>query len=211
MSARGADMRQLSSRQSGDFLLFGITAVELAIAVVLTPAFNYVDWIYVSQHLIVMGLAVTRRTSATYDHSPGSNAAVVVAYAYPYGQVAYLGWRPGEAVSATAGLVLVTIAALLSLASLLSLGRSFGVWPASRGLVNHGTYRFVRHPVYAAYVLSDIGYMLEEWNVGSLLLVLAGWTSLLYRIHAEERVLAGDQRWSPYLTSVPYRLLPGLW
>jgi hypothetical protein len=36
-------------------------------------------------------------------------------------------------------------------------------------------------------VLSDIGYNVQEWNVGSLLLTVAGWVSLVYRIDAEER------------------------
>jgi len=201
----------IRERQLGDFLLFGVTAAELTILVLLTPTFTYVDWIYISQHLIVLGLALTRRTPVTCDYSVRATAAVVVAYAYPYAQVVYLGWSPGDAISPNAGLILVTIAALLSLASLVSLGRSFGILPASRGLVNYGAYRLVRHPMYGAYVLSDVGYILQEWNVGSLLLVFAGWASLLYRIHAEERVLCRDDRWTPYVASVPYRMFPGLW
>ena len=51
--------------------------------------------------------------------------------------------------------------------------------------------------------LSDIGYNIQEWNVGSLLLMLAGWTSLLYRIHAEERVLSQGFLHRP-LTSPPF-------
>jgi protein-S-isoprenylcysteine O-methyltransferase Ste14 len=105
----------------------------------------------------------------------------------------------------------VTIAAFLSLASILSLGRSFGVRPALRSLVTKGPYHFVRHPMYLAYLLSDVGYNLQEWNYGTVLLVLAGWTSLFYRIHAEERVLRQDGGWPTYVASVPYRLVPGLW
>ena len=45
----------------------------------------------------------------------------------------------------------------------------------------------------------------------TVLLVLAGWTSLVYRIHAEERVLSGDAGWSAYAASVPYRLIPRVW
>jgi protein-S-isoprenylcysteine O-methyltransferase Ste14 len=105
----------------------------------------------------------------------------------------------------------VTIAAVLSFASLVSLGRSFGVRPALRRLVTYGPYRFVRHPIYLSYVLSDIGYNIQEWNVGTVLMVLAGWVSLLYRIHAEESVLARDPQWPAYAASVRYRLIPGLW
>ena len=204
-------LRRLSGKRLGDVLLFSVTAVELAILVSQTPSFTLVDWIYVSQHLIVLGLAFTRRPPAMHDYSLRSSIAVVVAYGYPYAQTEYLGWRPGEEISPTAGLVLVTVAALLSLASLVSLGRSFGILPALRRLVTYGPYRFVRHPIYASYLLSDIGYNIQEWNVGSLLLTLAGWMSLLYRIHAEERVLSRDPRWPAYVASVPYRLLPGLW
>jgi protein-S-isoprenylcysteine O-methyltransferase Ste14 len=69
----------------------------------------------------------------------------------------------------------------------------------------------VRHPMYLSYVISDIGYTMQEWNVGAILIVLAGWISLLYRIHAEERVLSRDSGWSDYVATVPYRLLPGVW
>src|SRR3990172_456164 len=43
--------------------------------------------------------------------------------------------------------------------SLSTLGRSFGVVPADRGLVRHGPYRLVRHPIYAFEALFFIGYM----------------------------------------------------
>ena len=202
---------QTIARRFADFLLLSVTSVELALLIYLTPAFTLVDWIYISQHLLVLGIAVTRRPPAAQDHSLPASAAVVVSYSYPYFQMVWLAWIPGEPAWPGAGLVIVTIAAFLSLASLLGLGRSFGVRPALRSLVTRGSYRLVRHPMYLAYVLSDIGYNLQEWNVGSVLAMLAGWASLLYRIRAEERLLSRDVRWPGYIASVPYRLLPGLW
>jgi protein-S-isoprenylcysteine O-methyltransferase Ste14 len=106
---------------------------------------------------------------------------------------------------------MVTLAACLSLASLLTLGRSFGVRPALRSLATHGPYRVVRHPIYLSYMVSDVGYNLQEWNVGTVLLTLAGWVSLFYRIHAEERVLSRDPGWRAYVARVPGRVLPRLW
>ena len=202
---------RISQRRFADFLLFSVTSAELAILVLLTPTFTLIDWIYVSQHVLVLGIALLRRPAQTHDYSLATSAAVVVSYAYPYAQVALLGWVPGEPGWPTAGLVLVTIAAFLSLASLLSLGRSFGIRPALRRLVTRGPYRFVRHPIYLSDILGDVGYNLQEWNIGTLLLVLVGWISLLYRIRAEERVLSGDAGWHSYADRVPYRLFPGLW
>jgi protein-S-isoprenylcysteine O-methyltransferase Ste14 len=202
---------RISRRRFADFLLFGVTSTEFAILVVQTPTFTLVDWIYVSQHLLVLAIALVRRAPAARDYSIPTSIAVAVSYAYPYAQVVLLGWVPGQPASPAAGLVLVTIAAFLSLASLLSLEKSFGIRPALRRLVTRGPYRVVRHPMYLSYVLGDIGYNLQEWNVGTVLLVLAGWASLLYRIRAEERVLSGDPGWRSYADRVRYRLIPGLW
>lgn len=195
----------------GDVVLFSVTGLELAILVRLTPNFTFVDWIYLLQHLIVLGVAFTRSPPRAQDHSVRSGIAVTVSYAYPYAQIAWLGYVPGEPLSFVAGSALVTLAAMWSLASLVSLGTSFGIRPALRTLITRGPYRLVRHPIYAAYMVSDIGYNLQEWNGGSLLLMGAGWVSLLYRIHAEERVLAEDDGWRTYVDSVGYRVIPKLW
>jgi protein-S-isoprenylcysteine O-methyltransferase Ste14 len=201
----------ISRRRLGDLLLFGVTSAEMVLLFFLTPTFTVVDWVYVSQHLLVLGIALTRPPPEVQDHSLRSSIAVVIAYAYPYAQVVCLRYVPGTPAWPAGGLALVTFAACLSLASLLSLGRWFGVWPALRGLATRGPYRLVRHPLYLAYVLADIGYTLQEWNVGTALLVMAGWVSLFYRIRAEERILSQDAGWSTYVALVRHRLLPGLW
>ena len=198
-------------RWGADALLFSVTLAELVILVFQTPTFTAIDWIYVSQHLVVLVIAAARRQPQVQDHSLPSSAAVVVSMAYPYAQVGILDWIPGDPAWPTGGLVLVTVAAVLSFASLLTLGRSFGLRPALRGLVTKGPYHLVRHPMYLSYLISDVGYNLEEWNLWTVLLVLAGWMSLFYRIRVEERVLSRDPAWLTYVASVPYRLLPGLW
>jgi len=198
-------------RRFADLLLFCVTAIELVILFLLTPTFTITDWIYVLQHFIVLGIALTRPQPKVRDYSLASSIAVGIAYAYPYAQVIYLRWSPGYVASPTAGLVLVTLAAGLSLVSLLTIGRFFGVRPALRDLVTSGPYRLVRHPIYLSYVVGDIGYNLQEWNSVTLLLVLVGWASLVYRIHAEERLLSQHAAWLTYVALVRYRLFPGLW
>src|SRR6266513_1547662 len=198
-------------RRFADLLLFCVTLTELVILFLLTPTFTITDWIYVVQHLIVLGIALTRPQPKVRDYSVASSIAVGTAYLYPYAQVVYLRWSPGHVASPTAGLVLVTLGAGLSLVSLLTMGKLFGVRPALRGLVTSGPYRFIRHPMYLSYILADIGYNLQEWHFVTLLLVLVGWMSLVYRIHAEERVLSQHTEWPSYVILVRYRLFPGIW
>ncbi len=198
-------------RRLGDFLLFGVTLAELVVLFLLTPTFTVTDWVYVLQHLLVLGIALTRPPPKVRDYSVASSVAVGVAYLYPYAQVIYLRWSPGYEAWPMAGLVLVTLAAGLSFVSLLFIGRFFGIRPALRGLVTNGPYRFVRHPIYLSYVLGDIGYNLQEGNYITILLVLVGWVSLVYRIRAEERLLSQHAKWPVYVHLVRYRVFPGLW
>jgi protein-S-isoprenylcysteine O-methyltransferase Ste14 len=198
-------------RRFADLLLFCVTSTELVILFLLTPTFTIADWIYVLQHLIVLVIALARHRPKVWDYSIVSSLAVGIAYAYPYAQVIYLRWSPGYVAWPAAGLILVTLAAVLSFVSLVTIGRLFGIRPAVRGLVTSGPYRFIRHPMYLSYILADIGYNLQEWNFVTILLVLAGWASLVYRIHAEERVISQHAEWPAYAVLVRYRLFPGFW
>ena len=201
----------ISRRRFGDLILFAFTLLELVLIYYLTSAFSFADWIYVSGHLLVLGIAIMRPRPEVQDLSLSSSIAVVVSYAYPYAQVVYLKWSPGTPMWPLIGSILVLLGACLSFASLISLGRWFGVWPAFRGLTMRGPYRLIRHPMYLAYILQDIGYNLYEYNFGTVLLVMVGWASLFYRIRAEERILSQNAGWSDYVALVRYRLLPGLW
>jgi protein-S-isoprenylcysteine O-methyltransferase Ste14 len=132
---------------------------------------------------------------------------------------AYAGWftsflvRPGG-YQLTAGVPVgfwIQIVGLLLWAWAFSrLARSFGVVPADRGLVTAGPYGVVRHPLYSAYIVGGLGYLIQSlsvWNVG-IDLVAVGWQ--LVRIRAEERHLAG-RAYEAYRARVPWRLCPGVW
>jgi len=198
-------------RRFADLLLFCVTATEFVLLFVLTPTFAIADWIYVLQHLIVLVIALTRPAPRIRDYSIPSSVAVGVAYLYPYAQVIWLRWSPGNVTWPEVGLALIALAAGLSLVSLLTIGRLFGVRPALRGLVTRGPYKLVRHPIYLSYVIADIGLNLQEWDSVTIAMVLAGWASLLYRIKAEERLLSHHPGWQAYAASVRSRLLPGVW
>ena len=201
----------VSSRRWSDVLLLSVTFVELGVLLLLTPALALPDWIYLLQHVMVLVIAITRRPPAVQDHSLGVSAAVAVSYGYPYAQVIYLQRIPGWSLWPEGGIVLITSGALLSIVTLWTLGQRFGIRPALRGLTVDGTYRVVRHPMYLSYVLGDIGYNLQECNVGTAALVVTGWIAMIYRIESEERVMAHHPEWAAYRKTVRYRLLPGIW
>src|SRR5262245_1286405 len=207
----GGHLVAVSSRRWSDVLLFSVTAVELGVLLILTPTLTFPDWIYVLQHVMVLVIALTRRSPAVTDHSFGVSAAVAVSYGYPYAQVIYLQRVPGSSLWPEGGMVLIISGALLSIVSLGTLGQRFGIRPALRGLTVHGPYRVVRHPMYLSYVLSDIGYNLQECNVGTAALVILGWVAMIVRIEKEERVMAHHPEWAGYTHAVRYRLLPGIW
>ncbi|MGQ0558550.1 MAG: methyltransferase family protein [Sphingosinicella sp.] len=99
---------------------------------------------------------------------------------------------------------------LLQLSAKLTLRRSFGVVAANRGVKANGPYRLVRHPMYAGYALTHVGFLLSGpvlWNVAiyGITLFVA-----VRRILAEERVLREDERYREFAARVRYRLLPGL-
>jgi protein-S-isoprenylcysteine O-methyltransferase Ste14 len=92
--------------------------------------------------------------------------------------------------------------------SLVALGRSLGIAPADRGLVRHGPYRFIRHPVYAFEALFFIGWLINVQTAWAAF-IIAVWALLqVGRIIREERILGG---YNEYRQQVRWRLIPFVW
>ena len=93
----------------------------------------------------------------------------------------------------------------------LTLRRSFGLAPANRGLIVAGPYKLVRHPIYASYLISQIGFLLLNPTGWNLVVLTASLVIQIFRIAAEERLLAHDDGHAAFRAAVPYRLLPGIY
>jgi protein-S-isoprenylcysteine O-methyltransferase Ste14 len=92
----------------------------------------------------------------------------------------------------------------------LSLRRSFGLLPANRGIVSHGAYRFVRHPMYLGYFVTDMGFLLTNFGLQNILVYGGQFALQVVRIIREEKLLASDERYRAYKGKVHYRVIPGL-
>ncbi|ACG74144.1 Isoprenylcysteine carboxyl methyltransferase [Anaeromyxobacter sp. K] len=91
---------------------------------------------------------------------------------------------------------------------LASLNRSIGLLPANRGVQRSGAYRFVRHPLYAAYAIANAGYLVSNGSIANAAVWVAGVAAQLVRIRQEEILLLRDPDYQAYARSTRWRLLP---
>jgi protein-S-isoprenylcysteine O-methyltransferase Ste14 len=100
-----------------------------------------------------------------------------------------------------AGLTGMVVAAI-------SLGRSFGLAPADRGLRTTGLYAWVRHPLYAMEISYFVGFLVANPSWRNLAILIANTTVQILRALREERILKDYAR---YAGRVRWRLLPLVW
>jgi protein-S-isoprenylcysteine O-methyltransferase Ste14 len=69
----------------------------------------------------------------------------------------------------------------------------------------------VRHPVYASYVLLQLGYVLQSlsWTNVMVMALVSGCN--IGRINAEERLLSTSPEYDDYRAKVRWCLLPAVW
>ena len=118
---------------------------------------------------------------------------------------------PADATIAPAwfGVLFVLSGLCFSIAGLLSLNNSFGLVAANRGVKRGGPYKYMRHPIYAGYMLTHIGFLSQNFSRWNLIVYALGWALLLMRILAEEAFLGRDEKYQEYQGVVRYRLAPG--
>jgi protein-S-isoprenylcysteine O-methyltransferase Ste14 len=91
-----------------------------------------------------------------------------------------------------------------------SLRRSFGILPANRGVVSHGAYRIVRHPMYLGYFMTDIGFLLANFGIQNMIVYGCQFALQVGRIVREERLLSHDAQYRAYRCKVRRRVIPGV-
>lgn len=108
------------------------------------------------------------------------------------------------------GSLLIILGSLVTVTALAGLARSFGVLPEARGLVTHGLYRYVRHPMYLGEILSALGAILPAISPATLALFGAFVVLQYWRAANEERALtAVFPAYAAYARRTP-RIVPGI-
>lgn len=154
-----------------------------------------------------IGLVLFSRNARERDWSPLSITFTLVGSFY------YLAFRlePGVHLlseGAAAGLQVAGI--IIQICAKLTLRRSFGLLPANRGVVVRGPYRVLRHPIYFGYLIREIGFLLRNFGIQNVIVVVVLLGVQVCRIIREERVLSKDDKYRQYMSRVRYRLIVGI-
>ena len=159
-----------------------------------------------SESLVVV-LTICRRRAYVTDRSALAAVVTMLSLAGPPLV------RSVEAVPITPDIVtaLISVAGLLLvIAAKATLGRSFGIAPANRGVVARGPYNFVRHPIYSGYIVTHIAFVMAHPSPWNLAVLTIADLALVVRALLEERVLGDDERYRTYCTRVAWHLVPGV-
>jgi protein-S-isoprenylcysteine O-methyltransferase Ste14 len=160
----------------------------------------------VSEMLVVV-LTVMRRSAAAVDRSVRARLLTVLSMlGPPLLQPAQVSAILPQSVTVAASIVGLAVV----IAGKMTLGRSFGLMPANRGVVSSGIYRVVRHPIYLGYLITHVAFLLatpSAWNIAAL---VAADAALLLRAVCEEQTLSQDSQYRAYQQLVRWRVCPGL-
>jgi protein-S-isoprenylcysteine O-methyltransferase Ste14 len=203
---------RLDAERLGDILsraviivLFSFMAVRFGADFLQTARLT--NLLLLISEMLVVALTVLRRTAATVDRSMRARLLTTMSLlGPPLVQPGHVSPMLGQAITVTASVIGLGIV----IAGKATLGRSFGLMPANRGIVCTGIYRVVRHPIYLGYLITHVAFVFANpsaWNVAVLMI---GDAALLLRAVCEEQTLARDTRYQEYQQLVRWRVCPGL-
>jgi protein-S-isoprenylcysteine O-methyltransferase Ste14 len=157
--------------------------------------------------MLVVALTVLRRAAATVDRSVRARLLTTISLlGPPLVQPAHVAALLPQSATVAASIVGLAIV----IAGKVTLGRSFGLMPANRGIVSSGVYRVVRHPIYLGYLITHVAFLFATPSAWNIAILVVGDTALLLRAVCEEQTLARDARYREYQQLVRWRVCPGL-
>ena len=192
-----------------------VVAAPLAAVWFFFAAANFMEWQRTNRpiglgatvlELTVAVFFILRRPARTTSRSFVAWGATAIA---TFGVLAS---RPGgaEPIAGAEPLwaALQLVGVVFALISIMALGRSFGLVAANRGIRTGGPYRLVRHPLYAAYFVTQAGYVLESPTARNWSILAGVVTFQVARVFTEERCLSEDPAYVAYRKRVRWRIVP---
>lgn len=159
-----------------------------------------------SEALVVV-LTAFRRAPVAVDRSLRARVLTAASLLGP------LLLRPADAAALLpeVGTVAISAAGLLVvIGGKVSLGRSFGLMPANRGIVSTGLYRIIRHPIYLGYLVTHVAFLVANPSAWNIAVLVTGDIALMARAVREELTLARAAEYREYQARVRWRVVPGV-
>ncbi len=186
-------------------LLCGLYAIFVrahALAFLEQPRASYV--LIVALEATVVIIALVRPPADQTSWSPYSWATTLGGMVTPFLM------RPvASAHDVWTGQALQVVGATVGVLGILSLNRSFGLLPAHRGGIRStGMYRWVRHPLYAAYAVLQLGYVLNNPSLANGAIYGLALAFQILRLLNEERFLSQYPEYERYRSTTRWRLVP---
>lgn len=172
-------------------------------AFMLTGALNLL--VFCAAETLVAGFFLFRRPAKTFSLEPGEWCVAALGTFLP------LLLKPTSMALVSGAEWGVSVGATIQIAGLLSLNRSFAIVPALREIKTGGMYRWVRHPIYASYLITLSAYVLSNYSLTNVLVWTATLSFLFLRIHLEERHLSQSPEYRGYMQRVRWRVVPLLY
>jgi protein-S-isoprenylcysteine O-methyltransferase Ste14 len=189
--------------------LAGWLAADAVRAIILTRdlATDWIDLAAGLAFLIAAAFVLARPPPVAQNTDLGAIAVALAGTLLPV----TLAWLARDQRPTSFLLVIQGAAVLIMAASLLYLGRNFSIVPQYRSLITYGPYAFVRHPIYASYIVFDGALVLESHSLLATAIWLAETGLLLIRAQYEEQLLTNSNpEYGRYTARVRWRFVPGI-
>lgn len=207
-------MRPILSRERlGDLVsrlvvgvLFGVMSVNLLSDFAHTHRIT--GLLLLASESLVVVLTVFRRPTRIVDRSMAATIVTALSLVGPSLVRPVVG---GGIVPDALTAIVSSIGLLIVIAGKVTLGRSFGLVPANRGVVNRGVYGVVRHPIYSGYLLTHVAFACAHATAWNVTVLIVTDVALIVRALYEERVLEADRSYRSYCERVAWHFVPGLY
>lgn len=169
------------------------------------PFFLIYQTFFLGYQLIALAFFVTRRSLVVFSSKIADYVYTLAAVGLP------MLFRPvAGSGGSLVGEFLEVAGAILTFGAFLSLNNSFGIAPENRGIKTKGMYRIVRHPMYSGYLLTETGFVLNNFSPFNLLILATAGFFLVLRLQGEERLLREDPAYRAYARKTLWKLAPFL-
>lgn len=172
-----------------------------------TGQVDFVDTAFLVHNFILLVLVLVRTPHRAVDRNFLHQTVAMTAF---FSGLAFQDVANPSPLLRHLALGIISFALVLGIATLLNLGRSFGILIALRQVKTGGLYRLVRHPMYLSDIVWKVGMLVKKpcWFNAAVCVVSVG--CYAYRAILEERFLAQTPEYREYMQRVRCRFLPGI-